>query len=129
LPQTGSFTVRVFTSQAQIPISNATVTVSRRAARGKHKLLAVRVTNENGEILPISVSTPAASESESPGTPLPFASLDIRVEHPDYQMEVVEDVQIFPGVVSILPVALFPLPERVNPHENGQTVLIPPQTL
>jgi len=129
LPQTGTLIVRVFTSQAQIPIPNATVTVSRRSGRGKHTLLAVRSTNENGEIAPITVAAPLASGSESPGTSSPFASLDIRVEHPNYGLEIVEDVQIFPGVTSLLPVALLPLLERENPSESSNLILIPPQTL
>lgn len=129
MPQTGTLAVRVYTSQAQIPIPNATVTVSRRSGQGKDTLLAVRVTNESGEISPIAVFTPNALESESPGTVHPFASLDIRVEHPDYELEIIEDVQVFSGVNSLLPVALIPLSEQAIPSQESNTILIPPQTL
>jgi len=129
LSQTGTFGLRVFTSRAQIPIPNATVTISRRAGGGKHTLLAIRVTDENGEIAPITVAAPAAQESESPGPGTPFASLDIRVEHPGYEMETIENVQIFSGVASFLPVALLPLPEQSQPGGDSETILIPPQSL
>lgn len=129
LSQTGTLSVRVFTSRAQIPLPGATVAISRRTGPQRHTLLAVRVTDENGEVGPLTIAAPDLSGSESPGTKTPFASLDIRVEHPGYELEIIEDVQVFSGVDSLLPVALLPLAEQAIPSEESNTIYIPPQTL
>jgi len=91
--------------------------------------LAVRVTDGSGEIAPLPVAAPEALASEYPGVKEPFASLDVRIDHPDYQMEIVQDVQIFPGVTTLLPVRLLPLPEQALPSEEQNTINIPPQSL
>lgn len=129
MSQSGSISVRVFTGRAQIPLPGSTVTISRRNPNGKQTLLALRVTNENGEILPILVPTPSLQSSESPGTRFPFTSLDIRVNHPAYQMELIEDVQVFPGILSIQNVQLIPLYEHAVPRDTTSVVQITPQAL
>ena len=59
--------------RAQLPVPGATVAVTQRAGGGRHTLLALRVTDENGRTAPIRVATPEPSASESPGTESPFA--------------------------------------------------------
>ena len=75
----GTIVTRVYTSRAQLPVPGATVAVTQRAGGGRHTLLALRVTDENGRTAPIRVATPEPSASESPGTESPFAVCDIWV--------------------------------------------------
>lgn len=128
MSQTGTISAHVFTARAQIPVVAATVTVSRRLTGKKHTLVAVRITDENGEIAPIPIPAPQGS-TQPDGRPRPFTLLDIRVEHPDYQMEIVEDVQVFPGVQSRQEVQLIPLAEHAIPRNSYNVTQITPQPL
>ncbi|MEL4861194.1 spore cortex-lytic protein [Pseudoflavonifractor phocaeensis] len=127
MSQPGTITAHVYTSRAQIPVAGATVAVSQRLGGKRHTLLAIRVTDENGEIPPIPV--PAPQGSETPGKDVPFSSLDVRVEHPDYQMEIIEGIQIFPGISSLQEVQLIPLAEHAIPRNTYHVVNITPQPL
>ena len=70
----GTIMLRIYTSRAQLPVPGATVAVTQKSGGGRHTLLAVRTTDENGRIAPVRVATPDPAASESPGTPHPFAS-------------------------------------------------------
>lgn len=125
----GTILTRVYTSRAQIPVSGATVAFTQRGAEGRHKLLAVRVTDGNGRTTPVQVSTPDAAASESPGTVEPFAVCDIWAESPGYELLVVENVQIFPNTETIQDLELIPLPEQTDALLPEHPVNIPPQSL
>jgi len=129
LYQNGTISARVYTSVAQIPVAGATVAISQRQTGKKHTLLAVRITDENGEIPPVEVPAPPAQESKTPGTVNPFTAVDLRVEHPGYQQEVVEDAQVFSGVNSLQEVELIPMAEHEIPRNSYNIVQITPQPL
>ena len=44
----GTLVVRVYTSQAQIPVEGATVVVTTPGTNGKRKLLSVKATDRSG---------------------------------------------------------------------------------
>ena len=115
----GTIVTRVYTSRAQLPV----------AGGGRHTLLALRVTDENGRTAPIRVATPEPSASESPGTESPFAVCDIWVEVPGYEMLLVENVQVFPNTETLQELELIPLPEQTSSSTRGEIVDIPPQDL
>lgn len=109
MPSTGTLVVRVFTSRTQLPISNATVTVLQKSETNKLHLLAIRVTDRNGKTEPITIETPDLSESFIPGEPHAYTKCDIWAEHPDYQLSEIQNVEIFPGIESLLEISLIPL--------------------
>ena len=111
----GYFVSRASAANSSIPIPNATVTVTQGA-----ELLAVRTTDRSGRTTPVTVSTPEESESLSPGNGIPFASVDVTIEHPDYLRIVTRGVQIF----TLIPLSL--LPGQWNQTETFNT---PPQNL
>lgn len=125
----GTILTRVYTSRAQIPLSGATVAFTQRGDEGRHVLLAVRVSDENGRTAPVRVSTPEPATSESPGTPSPFAVCDIWAESPGYELLVVENVQIFPDTETLQDLDLIPLPEHTAALLSEHPVVIPPQNL
>lgn len=68
---TGTLTVRVITSRAQLPVEGATVVVTQRGTGGKYQLLSVQATDRSGATKPVVISTPALGESTHPGSPVP----------------------------------------------------------
>ena len=115
----GTLTVRVYTSRAELPIEGATVVVTQDGGQGKLDLLSVQVTDSSGRIKPVRIETPALWESESPAGEnmgAPFALCNVWAEHPGYGMLEVEGVQIFPGIETMQDMELVPLAE-------GQTSL------
>lgn len=106
----GSVLVRVYTSDAYIPLPNAPVTFSQRNADGSSKLLAVRQTDSSGLTAPVFVTTPDASQSLSPGlSSAPYTVIDIMVSYPGFNNVFASNVQIFPGVETLQEVRLQPL--------------------
>lgn len=119
MPATGLLTVRVYTSDAQLPIYGASVTVTQETRNGS-RLLAARITDESGRIDSVRIGTPELSGSLSPGTDNPFALVNILVDHPDYERVLIENVQLFPGILTQQYVELLPLstqPEAWNMTE------------
>ncbi|MCI8422874.1 MAG: spore cortex-lytic protein [Lawsonibacter sp.] len=115
MSDSGTLIVRVYTSQAQIPLQGATVVVASpcQVEAGKFNLISVQITDSSGQIKPITIETPAAGESTGPdGAPQgsePFAQCCIWAEHPGFVMLQIEGVQIFPGVETMQDIELVPL--------------------
>ena len=106
---TGTLTVRVITSRAQLPVEGATVVVTQK---------------------PVAISTPALGESPHPGSSVPpYAVCDVWAEHPGYAMLLVEGVQIFQGVETLQSMELEPLNEGQSSLIQNNIREIPGQTL
>lgn len=110
MPQSGSLTVQVFTSRAQLPVEGATVAVTRPLPSGKQEVLSLQETDRSGNTRPVRIPTPDLQQSTQPQTLEPsFTRCDIWIEHPDYELLLIEGVQIFPGVESAQMAELNPL--------------------
>lgn len=128
--QSGKLGVRVFASRAQLPVEGATVAITQKTRNGKYRVLSLQETDRNGSIVPVVVSTPAVQESTQPnGQQIPFARCDIWVEHEGYEVMAIEDVQVFPGEVSLQQVELNPLVRGEAWTERTEIRPIPAQTL
>ncbi len=130
---TGILSVRVYTSQAQIPLEGATVVVAAPGAEGKWKLLSIQNTNSSGMIRPVTIDAPALGESTSPGglpgDGAPFAQCDVWAEQPGYAMLQISGVQIFPGVETMQDMELIPLPDGLCSLQQRDERDIPAQAL
>lgn len=110
MEQFGSLTVRVTTSQAQLPVSGASVIVTTSAGGIGNAVQAVLETNESGVAGPIRLSAPTTpTDGTSPGGPVPYALYSLWVEHPGYEVVLFRDFQVFPNVQTVQSVSLIPL--------------------
>ncbi|MCI8477324.1 MAG: spore cortex-lytic protein [Oscillospiraceae bacterium] len=125
----GTIITRIYTSQAQLPLPNATVAFTQKIPGGKHRLLGVRITDQSGKTEPITVETPAQGVGETPGDRQPFAQCDIWIQAPGFETLLVEDVQIFPGTTTVQDIMLVPLPEQSPSCTWSNSFQIAPQDL
>ncbi len=125
MPYSGTLVTRIFTGRGQLPVSDAFVAVVRHAAAGD-QLLAAQTSDASGNTSPVVLDAPDPTDSLRPGNRTPFALCDIWAEHPGFQLMVVQDVQIFPDVVSIQELPLLPL---LPGSDQTDVVVIPPQPL
>ncbi len=129
MPQTGSLIVRVFTSQAQLPVSGATVIISSRAENNLHKVYSIQTTDSSGTTKPFQLEAPDLSLSETPNGAAPFSDYSLVVEHPEYYLATFEKLQVFPGVETVQDVPLVPLPQPAGEDINAAPVVVTPQPL
>ena len=124
----GFLRVRVYTSDAQLPVEDATVSVTQPGTSGS-RLLATRITDESGLIPVLTIPSPDSGDSRSPGTPTPYTTVDITVDHPDYERVLIENAQIFPGIISEQNIPLIPIEERPQYWNLTEVFLVTPQEL
>ena len=129
MPQTGSLTVRVFTSQAQLPVSGATVIISSKDENGRHKVYSIQTTDSSGATQPFQLETPDRILSETPNGAAPFSDYSLVVEHPEYYLATFEKLQVFPGVETVQNVPLTPLPQPSAGQDSAEPVIVTPQPL
>jgi len=123
----GTLITRVFTGRGELPIPGATISVVRREAGGEMDLLSVQVSDGGGDTPPVPIATPQHAQSQSPGQARPFSLVDVWVDRQGYELLIIQDVQIFPGVTSVQELPLIPLSE--DGERGGDTVVIHPQDL
>lgn len=120
----GSVIVRVYTSEAVIPLPDATVIITKQDLEQNAVLLAVRTTNSSGLTDPVIIQTPATEQSLTPGnTLLPYAEINIEASYPGFERVLVKGVQVFPGVETIQGIRLQPLMQ--NSFPQSETVYEP----
>ena len=126
LPSTGYIQVHAFTSYAQIPLQDVSVSVS--AADGT--AIALRLTDRSGRIEPIAIPVPDREESLTPNPPeRPFATVNITARLKDYEQIFVDNVQVFSGVTTDQDLELIPLSELPASRSKSETFLTSQQNL
>ena len=130
MTQSGRLGVRVYAARAQLPVEGATVAITQKTGNGKYKVISLQETDRNGKIRPVHIPTPGRQESTRPNEgEVPFARCDIWVEEAGYELMVLEDVQVFPGVLSEQQVELEPLVRGEQWTQSAQVRPISPQDL
>lgn len=124
----GMLRIGVTTNNQLSPIAGATVTVSSVNQEGKTQVIDSSVTDSSGNTVTFTLPAPSASFSQEPTVLLPFAIYQVSVSHPDFYEFIAENVQVFGGITTQLPVTLIPLPELPN-GERTDIVVIPKQNL
>ena len=89
MKRTGKLSVRVYTTQAELPLEGATVAVLQKGEGGRYRLLSLQSTDSSGRITSVDIPAPAAEESIAPGAadgPKCFSVCSVWAEHPGYAM-------------------------------------------
>lgn len=128
MAEIGYLTVRIYTSDARLPIEGASLTVTQPTENGT-RLLALRLSDQSGRIAPIPIETPEKAQSLRPGGTRPWTNVDLLAEHPAYERVIVERVQLFSGVVTLQDLELIPLSERPDAYNMTEVVDITAQSL
>ena len=90
----------------------------------------MRLTDKNGKIIPIAVSTPDFADSQEPTTgPKPFTSVNLTAHIEDYEDIEIENLQIFADTVSIQQLAMIPLAELPTDWNKAEIFETTPQNL
>ena len=123
---TGYIQVHAFTSNAQLPLKDVTVYITD--AEGK--AIALRQTDRNGKIQPVSVSTPDLSVRQAPeiGIP-PFATVNIYARLENFEQIEAEGIQIFANTVTNQDLEMIPLAEFPEYWTETEIFQTPPQNL
>ena len=130
MQQYGTVTAQVVTSSAAIPVQGATLTLTQMQPDGTQTLLAVRISNYDGFTEPFSVPTPPIADSRSyQAAETPYATVELRSEHPGYDRVIVRGVQVFADTQTLQPITLIPMPTLPESYSQTQNVDIPPQDL
>ena len=87
MPYSGTLMTRVFTSRSQLPVEDAAVSILQHEPGGRQRLINIQTSDRSGNTVPTIIETPG------------------------YQLLLIQNVQIFPGIASIQDLPLIPLAE------------------
>jgi hypothetical protein len=126
LPSTGYIRVHAFTSDAQLPLKDAAVSVTDPNGNP----IALRLTDRNGFIEPVAITVPDRAASQSPNTGIiPFTSVNIYARLEDYEQIEIENVQVFADVVTTQNLSMIPLSELPQAWNKTEIFRTTPQNL
>ncbi len=118
----GTLIVQAESASEAIPIEGATVLVRLAREDGTSDLFRVLTTDESGLTIPIPIETPAPAESLSPGGKKPYTEISTEVTKEGYYSVINTGIPIYPGITSIQPVRMIPIPTAADgtpfPNEN-----------
>lgn len=120
----GTLVVQVSAASGTVPITGASVVVRGADENGEIRTLGVFLTDESGITAPFSIQTPSVSESLSPNGRRPFSEITAEVLADGYYPSVNINIPIYPGITSIQPVNLIPLPESARGRQPASGVVI-----
>lgn len=128
LPDNGSLQINVYSQNALIPISGATVTVTSEA--GNRPISEQVTTNSSGQTQTLTLPTPPLEFSMIPQGQQPYSQYDISISAPGYETTFITGTQLLADELAIQNVRLVPLPENIpGISEPTQDIIIPAHTL
>ncbi len=93
--------------------------------------IAMLLTNRSGTLdQPVAVTVPDRSAGESPKTGIvPYATVNLYARAPDYEAIEVENLQVFPGTLTVQDLVLIPLSELPDSWNQLEIFNTPAQNL
>lgn len=123
---TGYIQVRAYTSNAEFPLKNVAITITSTDGTA----IAMRLTDQSGQIVPIPIPVPDKSESQTPGNgEPPFTSVNLYARLQGYEQIASENLQIFPDTTTWQNLEMVPLSELPNWWDQNVVFQTPPQNL
>lgn len=126
MASTGYLQAHIYTSNAQLPLSNVAVVVTSPDGTA----IAMRITDRSGLIAPIEIPVPPREESQEPGAEeRPYTQVNLIAELPGFERIEAENLQIFAGTTTYQNLEMIPLSSE--PFGQNQTIhyITPPQNL
>ena len=104
----GYITVHAYTSYAQFPLKDVAITITAPDGTA----IAMRLTNRNGQIDPVSIPVPARSASLAPGlSETPFTAVNLYARLRGYEQIEIENLQVFADTTTNQNLEMIPLSE------------------
>lgn len=126
LSATGYIQVRAYTSNAQIPLEDVAISVTATDGTA----IAMRLTNRNGLITPISLPVPDLAASQSPNPEeRPFAVVNLYARLQGYEQIEIENLQIFADTTTNQNLEMIPLSELPSAWDQTEIFDTPAQNL
>lgn len=127
MPAIGYLQVSAYTSNAQIPLKDAAITVTDE----NDQVIAFRLTNRSGKFdEAISIPVPDVTESLSPNPPeRPYGTVNLYARDEDYEMIRVERIQIFANTETDQNLEFIPLAEFPESYNTEEIFITTPQAL
>ena len=119
----GTLIVQVSAASGAVPIPNAVVIIRATDDENTIQTLSIALTDESGITEPIAIQTPSVSESLSPGGKRPYSEITTEVSKEGYFTSINLNIPIYPGITSIQPVGLIPLPESAHGAQPSESVI------
>ena len=115
----GYIQVRAYTSNAQIPLKDVSVTITDLSGAA----IALRLTNRSGLLdTPVSIEVPDLSASQSPNTGLiPYTTVNLYARKEDFEEIVVDNLQVFANTVTVQNLEMIPLAELPQSWSQSET--------
>ena len=129
MPSNGFIRVQTVTSRAELPIQNATVSITGPDPSGTRALLSLQRTDRNGFTKTVEIPTPALENSLTPDGQQGWSNVTVTVTHPGYEGIIVDRVQVFPGVTTLQKMILVPLSQQPGEFSKAERYTVPPQDL
>ncbi len=120
----GKLVVSTTAAFGAIPIRDAFVSVRIPNPENGSEITHILMTGPDGLTDPIEIETPSPAESLAPGGKKPFAEIDLEVSADGYYRVVNMRVPIYPGITSIQPVRMIPIPESEDGKEFPNDTII-----
>ena len=111
----GYLTVKASTAKESVPIAGARVAIYDNESKGT--LLYSLITDVSGLTERVSIPTVSARESQAPGNPKPYNTVNIEVAFSGYTPVRFQNVPIFDGVLSVQRASMIPQ------SENGENFI------
>ena len=126
LPETGTIQVNAFTSNARIPLPDVAVAITAEDGTA----IALRLTDRNGLIEPISIPAPETSASLSPDIGMrPYTPINLYARKEGYEQRENIALQVFPDTVTRLDLEMIPLSELPQSWDKVALYTATPQNL
>ncbi|MBQ9166875.1 MAG: spore cortex-lytic protein [Oscillospiraceae bacterium] len=126
LSATGYIQARAYTSNAQIPLEDVAISVTATDGTA----IAMRLTNRNGLITPISLPVPDLAASQSPNPEeRPFAVVNLYARLQGYEQIEIENLQIFADTITDQNLEMIPLSELPSTWDQTEIFDTPAQNL
>ena len=126
LASTGYIQVHAYASRARLPLEDVAITVT--ASDGT--AIAMRLTDRNGRIDPISIPVPDRAYSLSPNPEeKPFTSVNLYARLNGYEQIENENLQVFADTVTDQNLEMIPLSELPAQWDQTEIYVTPPQNL